>query len=193
MLDFVYKLDLPPLDEILLDHPSKLIATGKPFKMYKPDQVLNPHWLNWDSFTWTSISVFFKPDHTTGTIHTDTITDETLWGINWIWNGSSIMEYWLKSSLPTPITISDCYDNKTFKYTDNFGTLSHDKIYHLSPGAYLVNASMPHRATGTEQRYAVSLRDSRTFSMSWNSVIEKFNPYIVKWLPSVGSNHGHLD
>jgi hypothetical protein len=49
-----------------------------------------------------------------------------------------------------------------------------DLKYILKPGAYLVNTSMIHRATGFQKRYCVSYRATGK-SFSWGEVINVFD------------------
>jgi hypothetical protein len=48
----------------------------------------------------------------------------------------------------------------------------------MCEGAYLVNASIPHKATGESKRHVLSLRNN-TCIETWDTVVDKFKNYII--------------
>jgi len=176
MLEFMYKLNLPPLDEILTENGKKELFVGKNttiYKQYDPKDLLKSEWLKWRNIEWDFVNFFYKPNHR-GFIHID---GPGVWGINWIHNGFGLMEYWQPEDVtilePEPDEInsirSECFTNKK-PY----------KIYNVSPGAYLTNAILPHRATGIMGRYALSLRCYKSDTwVPWDQAIIKFKDLFI--------------
>ena len=172
--EYMYKLDLPPLDEILSDEGKETLLIGGEHTMYKqyhPKGLVKPEWLNWAGIEWDFVNFFYKNNYT-GTLHVD---GRRAWGINWIYNGYGVMEYWRPEDvdeLPEEI--------------DNIGSTRHVciakknpvKIYTTLPGAYLTNAEIPHRPSGFNGRYAFSLR-CRYGKITWEDAIARFQHLFI--------------
>lgn len=187
MTEFVYKLNLPPLTEILLDTAKEKLFNAKHEAEHSHitdlKSYLKPEWLTFNGITWNIVSFFYKSNYT-GLIHIDEQVrahlphERSSWGINWIHGGSGILEYWLPEDIIfSPPETDETGDYKRIQCSTNKPPY---RTYNMSPGAYLVNASIPHRATGYEGRYAFSLRDNAEKTIkTWNTVVEMFSPYIV--------------
>lgn len=165
----MYKLDLPPLDQILTDKGKADLLTGKDVSLYSqhhPAGLIKPEWLNWEGIEWNFVNFFYKPDRV-GMIHVD---GPGVWGINWIYNGYGTMEYWR----PEDVTILEAeYDEVDSKRSECLSDKPPIKVYSTMPGAYLTNAFTPHRASGRMGRYAFSLRCYNT-SITWDEAVLKF-------------------
>jgi hypothetical protein len=187
MTEFVYKLNLPPLTEILLDSAKTELFNAKNnaehSHLEKLSYYLKPEWLTFNGITWNFVSFFYKSNYT-GLIHIDEQTrvhqlhERANWGINWIHGGSGIMEYWLPEDIIFSIPQED--ETGNYKRIQCSTTKAPYRTYNMSPGAYLVNASVPHRATGYTGRYAFSVRDNCEKNiMTWNAVVDLFKDHII--------------
>jgi hypothetical protein len=121
------------------------------------------------------LEVFLKSNGTRGFLHRDSKDDtKHPWGINWIVNGTGIMEYYDQSTLTideTPITKG----RYTRNYTSPRGIgLNPIARYELPPGVYLVNADVPHVPSGTDRRVAISVRSTKDYTMTWDEVCNQF-------------------
>ena len=180
MNEFVYKLNLPPLTEILLDTAKNSLFNEKSSLVYKylKTDCVKPEWLSFNNYAWDTILFFYKSD-ASGLIHIDgknisNLEERPIWGINWIYSGNSIMEYWRMEDIITPIINPLDTNNRTIckSFKKPYRT------YDMPEGVYLVNASFPHKATGFGKRYAFSLRDN-TCTETWDTVVSNFKNYIV--------------
>ena len=179
MNEFVYRLNLPPLTDILLNKDI-LYNEEKYDTIYRQltTDCIKPEWLTFNNYNWNSVLYFYK-NNSSGVIHMDKNDRSHLphkpcvWGINWIYNNSGIMEYWPLADILHQVVdaknkfITVCYSNKKPHST-----------YHMTEGAYLVNASLPHKATGESKRSALSLRDT-TCNETWDTIVDKFKNYII--------------
>jgi hypothetical protein len=174
MLEFIYKLNLPTLDQILTDQGKSefLSKRNKVFyKQYKPAGLIKPEWLTWQGFEWDLI-VFFYKDNFKGVIHSD---GSNTWGINWIYNGWGTMEYWSVEDISMGPVAPDDIGSPRSVCTSNNGPC---KVYTTNPGVYLTNACQPHLATGYDGRYALSLRCT-TKAMPWQKTVDIFRDLII--------------
>ena len=180
MNDFVYKLNLPVLSEILVDSAKNSLfnETNHLVIRFLTTEWIKSEWLTFNNYNWDRILYFYK-DNSSGVIHIDgkDIKHQPhhpcVWGINWISGNNGIMEYWL---------VEDIFPLSN-QPNDNVDRIIYTSIkkpyrtYHMTEGAYLVNASLPHKATGQSGRYAFSLRDSKCRE-TWDTVINNFKSYI---------------
>jgi hypothetical protein len=181
MNEFVYKLNLPPLPEILSDFAKDSLFNETKDRTYRFVNIdcVKPEWLTFNNYNWDTARLFYKKN-VKGNIHIDgkkiiTPQDNYVnWGINWIHNGNCVMEYWLFEDvdvLPKKDILKDIHHLcKTTKPPY--------RTYQMPEGAYLVNTSYPHNATGISNRYGFSLRDSR-YSENWDTVVNNFKNYII--------------
>ena len=175
MSEFIYKLNLPPLDEILTQQAQTELFVGKNqqiYKQYHPKDLLKSEWLTWKDVEWDFVNFFYKNNYR-GIIHVD---GPSVWGINWVYNGSGSMEYWL----PEDVTqLPAGLDEVGSKRSECFTNKDPVKIYKTPPGAYLTDASSPHRASGYNGRYAFSLRCYYTNPISWEEAKVKFGDLFI--------------
>ena len=148
----VYKIKGPELNKILLPNISKEIFSNdkKNKNQYlTASDVLTSDFLNlnWKDYKWKRVIVFHKSNN--GGIHVDGNGNE--WGINWIVTGSGVLKYWTFDKVDIDTYIKNHYVYKSnhqpsFYYETN-----------IENSPYLVNAMLPHQATGYD-RFLVSLR-----------------------------------
>lgn len=191
MSEYVYKLDLPSLPEILLDNVHDEIFSEIPYlKSGSVWRHLKPEWYTLNEIRWTIWSIFYRDiklnNESQSFIHSDTpINSESnalCWAINFIWNGYGEMNYWLPDNL-TMFKLS--YDTKNIDIIgyNNPMNVSPIKSYHLEPGAYLVNIELPHKAYGYNKRYNFSLRshEKQAINMLWPDAVNHFSNLIIPW------------
>lgn len=175
----IYKLNLPLLSECILDGVAERYLQPRGEQVY--DQVIpydffKPEYLSLKNLNWTGILIFSK--NTPGFIHTDTDDPKsmTMWGINWIYNGFGIMEYWNYDNFKEEDKqyVVDEHSFPTFRFVTNHPP---SLRYFMKPGAYLVNASAVHRATGINNRFCVSYRTSDVYT-PWSNIIKMFDDLI---------------
>jgi len=182
MKQLVYKLNLPPLEECILDGTLERYFPDdnkNSYNLVKAADLFKSEYLNMGSFQFNRVLIFYTNDITTPkTIHTDTNYPKyiTEWGINWIYKNDGILEFWdfEKIEKENITYVSDKHQYSTFHY--NPTTLS-DITYQMPPGPYLVNASVPHRASSYRSRYCASLR-STVNTLSWDSIVYQFKDFI---------------
>lgn len=191
MVDYVYKLNIPPIEQILLDSARELIfkpEQGPAHKSFKAGSVLKPEWRIFKNFVWKDLILFYKPDFL-GTIHVDDtdrirdISESCVWGINFIYGGSAVMEFWEVEDMNSITKVSDGVGTYNHRCeTDNPARLT----YHMGPGAYLVNASKIHRVRGIGNRYALVLRDNNfKIGPNWEQLRSRFKDVIDVGWPGV--------
>lgn len=172
--EFMYKLDLPPLDEILSDEGKEELFVGTEksiYNQYHPRNLVKPEWLNWAGIEWDFVNFFYKNNHK-GVLHID---GPGVWGINWIYNGYGIMEYWRAEDVeeqPVSLDPIGSKRNVCIAKTDPI------KVYKTFPGAYLTNAVVPHLPSGFDGRYAFSLR-CQNKKITWNEAVTKFRHLFI--------------
>ena len=175
MKDLVYKLNLPPLTDILLDGVAETLfkdTTKSAHRHYHPRDLLKPEWLTWQDIEWDFVNFFYK-NNVTGLIHSD---GPESWAINWIHQGHGVMKFWYPLTEETlPVSVDELND-KRYVYNINRPA---DKEYTMYPGAYLVNASLPHLPSGYNSRYAFSLRSYVKPSIPWVTIFEKLKHLII--------------
>lgn len=174
--ELIYKLDLPELPSILTESAQRrLFVTGHArgtYNRYHPKDLLRSEWLTYRDIPWDFVSFFYKHNFR-GPIHSDCLVCR--WGINWIHQGYTIIEYWKESDI---IRSQPTEDGVGFTQMLCSATAAPSHIYHLKPGAYLFNAHTPHRATGFDHRYALSLRCT-TMDVSWAGAVALFKDLFV--------------
>ena len=178
----IYKLNLPQLPECILDGVEEQYLLDKldyyinsvlPFSFFKPE------YLTLGGFNWTNVLIFYKKDSADSIAHTDNMNPNimTNWGINWIYKGCGIMEYWyLEDFEKENVTITN-FEFASAIYTCKPTTPPRLK-YFLTPGAYLVNGSNAHRATGIDHRYCVSYRTDIN-TVSWSNIVNHFDNLVI--------------
>jgi hypothetical protein len=186
MLEYIYKLNLPSLKNVInLNELEKIFinyqTTDRLHLSFEAEQLFKPEILTVNNIKFSKVSVF-KKTNCVGDIHTDDYdnikneNENPVWGINWVYNGISQMEYWSKSQISSYTLVPDDVG------THNTNCKSADvaeKIYLLAnQHPYLVNTSIPHRATGFGHRYVFSLR-TQTTNFKWIELVDKFKDLII--------------
>lgn len=184
-MELIYKLNLPELAEILIDTSLldfKVAGRGSrksdsiTLAEYRnPALFVLPEFLNINNYGMNYSLVFLKFKGFTGVIHKDGINSHHVWAINFIHGGTGIMEYWLDDQLTQTRHKLD-NNSPSIEYTT---TQPAFKRYVMQPGAYLVNTSVAHRATGYD-RIAVSLRSTPNGEpISWSKIVHDFSSLII--------------
>ena len=171
--EFVYRLNLSPIDERLNDQGTQLLDisnSSKKYSIYPADTVIKPEWLNWYGINWTDITRFYK-DNFTGRIHDDGNCNK--WGINWVVSGYATVSFWNLSKIDTVITVNDEQNCPINVYRTSHPPCKH---YIMPRGAYLFNAGLPHLPSGFNKRLVLSLRAR---NMPWEKVVQHFSEFII--------------
>jgi hypothetical protein len=185
MNELIYKLDIPPLDQVL-DNKFDLRTlvpenfVGSKILYYHPREIFKNEWCNFLGYEWDYVSCFIRSGKQQSIIHRDNPHSPTQlhWGINWTLGARSLMEYWPLEDIEQESIIKDNGNKETVLLKT---TKQPFKTYTLEPGAYLVNASIPHRATNLEDnlRFVVSLRSKKIRNTeefkTWNNVVDRFS------------------
>ena len=182
----IYKLNVPLLSECLLDGvEAKLLKPGSwPFfKRAFPVDFFKPEYLVLNNIEWDNVLIFRKQSGVPSPLHSDTSRPgATYWGINWIHNGDCLMEYWDLADFPeesvfnVPGLLNKPDAVRLFMKPPGPPKLE----YFLKPGAYLINATVPHRATAFGDRYCISYRPT-TADTPWNEIVNKFQNLIIDY------------
>lgn len=189
MIEHIYELaNFPSIKQLLKDPEFKFVdeSIRYDYTIYPTsymENILNLNLLDHLGIKWTKF-IYFKKDDFVGRIHTDlpdVDSTQTMWGINWIYDGDCIMNFWPWESViftkkqPAPGRIVAHAPVLHFTAKTN---PSH--VYKLYSGkVYLVNATVPHQAIGAKNRSALSLRN-HSLSLSWPEVLEKFKDHCIK-------------
>jgi hypothetical protein len=189
MVDYVYKLNLPDIDEVVLslDYIQNLVPRdfqGSQIFYPSPRDIFKPEWLQYKNLEWDYCSLFIRSGKQQSILYRDNpnSSDTLHWGINWILGEESIMEYWDEDKIIDQQTVHDLGGKTTVKITTDQNS---SKQYNMSKGVYLVNASVPHRVTNLtgEHRIAISLRSMKfryeNPSVEWRDVVEMFGDEII--------------
>lgn len=176
----VHKLNLPSLDKILredtismidrsLDHPEYI--------HYDPCKIIRSEWLIVNEFTWDDALYFFKPKNFVGRVHTDDINlNLNVWGINWIYGGSGILNFWNPENIAP---IEKKIDDQGYSIWNYPTDILPDYSYLMTPGVYLVYTRYPHQPISLGNRHCISLRCTSSYNLSWDQIVEKFKDLII--------------
>lgn len=180
-MEHCYKLNLPSLEEVLLDFEKEIISLNQrinPIYFTKDsDKMFKSNWLTFNDISWCTAMVFYKPHGFIGRTHTDKIDGSLAWGINWISGGSGTIEFWDRTKISLPTIVTDSVGYKIEDYDNCVKDVIAHKTYIQDPGVYLINGTSPHRATGFDNRVCVSLRSFNNYYISWEQIVEKFKNY----------------
>jgi hypothetical protein len=182
MEPMIYKLNLPQLPECILDGVEEKYLCND-IKHHNnsvlPPNFLKSEYLTLGGFHWKEVLIFYRKDSAAPLAHTDNIDPNniTTWGINWIYKGFGLMEYWYLEDFERENVKESIYRSSSAIFHCNPTTPPRLK-YLLTPGAYLVNASNAHRATGFSHRYCISYR-STTDRIPWNNIVSHFRDLII--------------
>ncbi len=186
MLEYIYKLNLPPLKNVVnINKLNDIISMTESFKnihlLYPAEEIFLKDFLNIKDFNFQTASIFKKLNYT-GVIHTDdqdTLKDENenpVWGINWVYNGISEIEYWERDKIEFFYKDENTIDSYHIMCKSKFPP---SQQYLLSVDhPYLTNASIPHRATGHGARFLISLR-TNSWTHPWPKLVDIFNDLII--------------
>lgn len=181
--EFVYKLNLPSLPEVLTpDFYNSLVKLNSKIRVIyqsvDTNNRIDQKFLNILGYNFNYMTIFLKKDFT-GQIHSDNIDNSDMWAINFVHGGICIMEFWRidNASYSTEI-FQDSLGFLIQRYNEKI-IKDPIKIYVMKPGAYLVNISAIHRASGIGPRYVVSLRPNKDESTKWVNIIKNFQPIIT--------------
>ena len=178
-MEYCYRLNLPQLDEVLSvtghNIMSDIILNNISFVKYHPNIIFKTEWLNFKQKCWDKVFFFYR-QNTDGRIHLDDVDSNlNVWSINWIYNGTGLLNFWNLIDDESYIKTRDKVMSTVYIQTN----MPPDKTYYMIPGAYLVNPSYPHQGVGFGNRLCVSLRCTDSFNMTWNQVINTFKNQIV--------------
>lgn len=189
MIEYCYRLNLPSIDQVFISFSEiqKLLPShfkGSKILYPRPDQIFKSHWLSYKDISWDYVSLFFRSGNEESMIHRDNPNNPNSlhWGINWISGENSIMEFWDDDLIEKQKIIQDG-GGKTTVVLET--TLQPSYRYTMSTGAYLINASIPHKITNlsNDTRIAVSLRSQKfryeNPSVAWRDIVEMFKSEII--------------
>ncbi len=179
MLEYVYKLNLPSIREVLLPGkyeeifaPSDAVIFMRSISSWtylKPEhQIVN-------GYTMDHSLLFYKAGGAPGVVHDD---GDTVWALNYIVGGYGKLCYYDRSKLGEPEIMADPVDNYRPVYKDT--NLPPDRTYYMSPGVYLVRTDQPHLPYGYGKRYSLSIRAiEEQLVLPWETVVDSFKEYII--------------
>lgn len=188
MTEYVYKIDFPFVDKVIISHDkiNDLIPknfVGSQIFYVNPKDILKPQWLSFKNIDWDYMSVFIRSANKESILHRDDpLGDNYLhWGINWVIGDASVMQYWNEDMVNSKKIIYDSGGEKTVMLDSDLPPI---KQYFMKTGVYLVNASIPHKVKNlsSDIRIALSLR-SKKFrlenpNIKWNDILKIFNDFI---------------
>lgn len=190
-MEQIYKLNIPAIKELLVPSFSGYNDEHLPYNYIvelNPEKIIKLDWFDSLNLSWEKI-IYFKKQERVGSLHSDASysgesippnNNLTVWGINWVYEGTRIMHYWnwenvIVSGL-TPGSINIPENGVVTKFLSK---TKPDKTYKLVEGsAYLVNATLPHLAIGNGKGIIFSLRPSQK-NLEWSKVIDLFSGYIT--------------
>lgn len=187
-IEQVYELNLPSFYEVIREDFSgfrKVDAANDYLAGKNLSSILKPEWLHFHGFKWNSFR-YFKKNDISGSIHTDLDSKEDfdknkcMWGINWIFNGSGTIDFWHWKNVNCIGNVVGPANSPNMLNVPKFvTTVKPDFSYTtLKNKVYLINSSLPHKATGVANRCAFSLRTD-DISNDWKTIVEKFKSYII--------------
>ena len=192
MIDHVYELiNFPPISTLLKD-PTFTFADDsvrEEFTVYPKtdmEKLLNLHLLDFLNIEWKNF-IYFKKNNLSGKIHTDLgdLSDVenscSVWGINWVFDGDSVIKYWSWNDVDfirkQEVRGKLIYQPPVLHFNAKAAP-SH--VYNLcADKVYLINATPPHQAIGLNNRSVISLR-SRWPTKTWLEVLEILKDHCIK-------------
>lgn len=186
-MEYVYRLSLPPISTMFKDGIAESVfgpRTSGLYQLLDPSLIIKPECLKFRDMTFNHGMIFYRNKRSK--VHQDLGTSQnphivTNWGINWIHKGWGTLEFWEYSDF-TPEQTHKFIDSQNVEVIWYDDDVPSTKAYTMQADtAYLVNASMPHRAMGYDGRYAVALRDKSMYNLKWEDVVEKFSDLITPW------------
>ena len=199
MSELCYKLNIPNFDKMVKDEWKHNLSWAKRREIPTvswANSAIKEEYLNFNSIDWDTL-VAFPLDPATNYnahIHSDNYSDTIdeslanpkiiLFGINFVINGSGRMDYYLPSQLDKTYFVEPNYEYPQRNWTT---TQEPYKSYEMTPGAYLLNISVPHKATAHSNRLLFSLRPKLTphnyfaywQTKSWEDIVKLFENHIM--------------
>lgn len=169
MNDFVYALDIPPLTDFISNIDQYKIK-GPGVKMY-PIDILEKEYQTWNDIPWDYVAIFYKANGFRPPVAHVDAENRNCWGINFHIDGSGLFELY---------RFEDVTRHKEVSYATDY-IINNDpvKSYYMPEGAYLVNNSLPHRITGYQERFCISLRASSLYDLPFEQILERFKNCIT--------------
>jgi hypothetical protein len=202
MNELVYKLNYPELKTVFTENfLFKLLNTDEIVKNSILQKIHNEYvrfsdtvdiiksdFRTHDSYVFDEVEVFLKINGYRGILHRDSVHDyRSPWGINWVIEGTGIMEYYDESQLTVRLTSAGTIltKNRTNGYSRYYTSRSGNEMipmarYVMNPGVYLINGAIPHVASGMGHRIVISARSSKDYNLSWDTVVSRFHDKISK-------------
>ncbi len=188
MLEQVYELsNLPALEDILRSDFTGFVDPPGNYNYLSDsvEDIIRSEMKNFLGYKWSTYR-YFKKSLISGSIHSDLVdhnkyTSECVWGINWVFGGDGIIEFWNIPNVTYVGVTSGALNNPQSGIAPKFETTKKaDYVYQtLKNKIYLINASLPHRASGKKNRSVFSLRtDDQT--IPWETIVKQFDQYIIK-------------
>jgi len=189
-MELIYELDLPSIDEVFLDSFQGFddddLITNYQFRR-DIQNVLKHEWCKFRNIPWNFL-LYFKKDNSPGDIHTD-IEKEYLkpelikrmhpWGINWVWGGDGLFEYWNFEDVVFTQMATGSLNGGQGKVQMFHSNKPPYKIYPMyKDKVYLVNGAFPHRATGFQGRKLLTLRSHALSFTPWEKTVISFHDLI---------------
>jgi len=182
MNDMIFKLNLPMLDECVLDnvHKDYLNNSNIPYHsgILNSSSIFKKEYQVINDIKFTNVIIWGRKDNYPGLSHTDSGDNTLKWAINWIHGGSGIMEYWDFDNVDGASKV--CQEKSDYLVKLFETSKPANLVYFLTPGVYLVNTSAVHRATGFNSRYCVSLRSKNWMSKFKHLPLHQLST--IKWI-----------
>lgn len=192
MLEYVYKLNLPPVKEVLLpDLAETLLQKSEvsSYAAYNSKKIIKSEFLNIKNINWDAgVAHFHLTNGNVGKLHCDHQDPKEILmaAINWVYDGVCQMDYWEFDELPPGSKVVDINNASAYYWPDSVRPPPHgrgipaSKTYLMPTGAYLVNASVPHLAYGWGNRHVISMRSYFLRTKTWDYVVDLFDDLIIK-------------
>lgn len=189
-MEYVYELDLPPIHDVFVENfigfDDDDLITNYQFR-YDIDNILKLEWCKFRNIPWNFL-LYFKKDNSPGDIHTD-IELQYLkpglmekmhpWGINWVWGGDGLFEYWNFSDVNFFQMATGSLNGGQGKVQMFTTSKQPCKTYPMyKDKVYLVNGGLPHRATGFSGRKLLTLRSHLMSFRTWEKTVLDFTDLI---------------
>jgi hypothetical protein len=177
--EYIYKLNLPNIEEIALPDKYKEIFASTSenikFSSQNPNSYLKKEHLTFKHYHWDSSLLFYKNNGAIGDLHSD--LPKASWAINYITAGKGIMRYYDNNVIGPGTLIPDKLGNVRLAW--DMPTVGPTKVYTMTQGVYLVRVDIPHIVTGHDNRYALSIRSLADQGESWDTVVNNFCEYFI--------------
>jgi hypothetical protein len=196
--ELCYKLNIPNFENLIKDEWKhnlswdNMLNLSRQSSMIPCQDAIKEEFLKFNDITWGELGLFPLME-SNGEIHADNSCNHldrdllnpnlTVFAINYVVSGTGKLEYWLPSQLENGSI------NPKYKYSQvNWTTKENPyKSYELSLGAYLINATVPHRGSADSQRIVISMRPDiteqhcyeRWQTTNWDDVVNMFKNYII--------------